>query len=102
MNLQRIFRTGLFITASLGLGIVAVKADMASPAVLANTCFSCHGPDGVSQGAMPSINGKSAEYIETALMAFREDRRKGTIMNRIAKGFDADEIKALSRYLSGK
>lgn len=79
-----------------------MKADMASSVVLANTCFSCHGTDGASQGAMPSIKGKPANYIETVLMAFREDKRKGTVMNRIAKGFDANEIKALSRYFSSK
>ncbi len=74
---------------------------MASAVVLANTCFSCHGTDGRSVGAMPSIQGKPASYIELQLLAFRDGRKKGTVMNRIAKGFDSDEIKALSRYFAG-
>ncbi len=80
----------------------AVKADMASDIVLANTCFSCHGTDGDSVGAMPTIKGKSAKYIEDQLNQFREEKRKGTVMNRIAKGFTADEIKTLARYFAGQ
>ncbi len=76
------------------------RADQAPPGVLANTCFSCHGHKGKSLGAMPSIQGKPAKYIETMLNAFREDKRKGTVMNRIAKGFSPSEIKALSQYFA--
>jgi len=83
-------------------GAGGAKADMASSVVLANTCFSCHGTDGQSAGAMPSIKGKPADFIETQMMAFREGRKQGTVMNRIAKGFNADEIKALSRFFSGQ
>jgi len=78
------------------------KADMASAVVLANTCFSCHGTDGASAGAMPSIKGKPADFIETQLTGFRDGTKRGTVMNRIAKGFTDDEIKALSRYFAGK
>ena len=34
-------------------------------------------------------------------MAFRAGKKSSTVMGRIAKGFNADEIKALSRYFSG-
>lgn len=78
------------------------RADMASAVVLANTCFSCHGTDGASKGAMPSIKGKPANFIETQLTAFRDGKKQGTVMNRIAKGFTNDEIKVLSRYFAAK
>jgi sulfide dehydrogenase cytochrome subunit len=78
------------------------RADMASAVVLANTCFSCHGTEGASIGAMPSIKGKPADFIQAQLTAFRNGKKKGTVMNRIAKGFNNDEIKALSRYFAGK
>ena len=78
------------------------KADMASDTVLANTCFSCHGTDGNSVGAMPTIKGKSASFIEKQLEEFRADKRSGTVMNRIAKGFTSDEIKTLSRYFASQ
>lgn len=94
-------------TAVLGLALITgavsgARAEMPSPVVLANTCFSCHGTDGHSAGAMPSLNGKPAAYISTMLTAYRSDAKKGTVMNRIAKGFSQDEIKALSQYFAAK
>lgn len=69
-------------------------------AILANTCFSCHGTDGHSAGAMPSIAGKSADYIIETLKRFRDGTKTATVMNRIAKGFTDEEIEALASYFS--
>jgi len=51
---------------------------------------------------MPPIKGKSATYIESQLTAFRDGTKKATLMNRIAKGFTAAEIAALSRYFAAR
>lgn len=91
------------VVATLWLATIgAVYAQNASPEVLANTCFSCHGADGNSQGAMPTIAGKSPQYIAQSLQDFRSDKKQVTVMNRIAKGFTDEEIQALSRYFSGQ
>ncbi len=78
------------------------QAEMPSGAVLANTCFSCHGPDGRSAGDMPTIAGKSENFIIEKLKAFKSDSLDATIMNRIAKGFSDEEIAALAKFFSGK
>ncbi len=78
------------------------QAEMASGAVLANTCFSCHGTDGKSAGDMPTIAGKSENFIAVKLRAFKSDSLDATIMNRIAKGFSDEEIAALAKFFSGK
>ncbi len=102
MNRIRLIRL-LCVMAVFGLAMGGVaKANMSSATVLANTCFSCHGADGKSVGAMPSLAGKPAKYIAATMKAFRDGRKKGTVMNRIAKGFTADEIAALARFFSGK
>ena len=67
--------------------------------VLAMSCASCHGTEGKSPGAMPMINGKSAAYIEQAMKEFRDGKRYATVMNRIAKGYNDQEIKLLADYL---
>ena len=77
-----------------------VKADMASSAVLANTCFSCHGTDGHSAGAMPSLNGKPEKLIANLLTQYKAGKREGTVMTRIAKGFSDAEIASLAKYFS--
>jgi cytochrome c553 len=78
------------------------KAEEATSVVLANTCFSCHGPDGKSAGAMPWIAGKSADYIAKVMIDFKTGAVESTVMQRIAKGFSDDEIKALAQYFSAK
>jgi len=94
---------GLLLAA---LGILALPtsaiADPPRPAVLANTCFSCHGTDGKSPGAMPSLAGKSAGYIAQKMREFRSGERVNTVMSRIAKGFSDAEIKALADHLGDK
>ena len=90
---------GLLLTAAASQ---AANADNPPSHVLANTCFSCHGTDGDSKGAMPSIKGKPADYIATLLNAFRDGSKKGTVMNRIAKGFTPDEINELAKYFAAK
>ncbi len=94
---------GLLLAA---LGVLALPlsavADAPSPTVLANTCFSCHGTDGKSAGAMPSLAGKSASEIAQRLREFRADERENTVMGRIAKGFSDAEIEALAAQLGSK
>jgi cytochrome c553 len=68
-------------------------------AALANACATCHGPDGRSQGAIPSINSLSKENFVAAMRAFQTGERQGTVMNRIAKGLDEADIEAVASSL---
>lgn len=67
--------------------------------IIASTCYGCHGPNGVSKGAIPSLKGLGADHIKTQMMAFRSGSRSGTIMNRIAKGYSDAEIAAVAAYI---
>jgi cytochrome c553 len=49
---------------------------------------------------LPSLKNLSALEIETAMEAFRTGAREATLMNRIAKGFTADETRALAQWLA--
>ena len=66
--------------------------------ILALSCASCHGTDGKSAGIIPSINGFSAEDIETALKGFKTGARPSTVMSRHAKGYTDDELKLIAEY----
>jgi len=77
-------------------------AEMASGDVLVNTCFSCHGPDGKSSGAMPTIAGKPKHYIETMMRNYRSGKTPSTVMMRIAKGFSDTEIAAIAKFFADK
>jgi cytochrome c553 len=82
--------------------VAAVESATARGADLAHACAACHGPDGRSQGAIPSIDQLPAEDFMAALKAFRADARQGTVMNRIAKGVDEAEISAVAAYFAAR
>jgi cytochrome subunit of sulfide dehydrogenase len=93
----------LFLVAALvPSGAAAADAAATRGAALVNACAACHGPDGHSQGAIPSIDRLSAEDFSAALQAFRAETRKGTVMNRIAKGVDDADIRAMAAYFAGR
>lgn len=78
----------------------AHKAMDASGAEIARTCFGCHGVDGMSKGAAPSLKGLPADYLAQSMTNFKNGSRPATIMDRIAKGYSEGEIKAMSAYFA--
>lgn len=70
------------------------------PAMLANPCAGCHGTDGASPGVIPPLKGLPSEYIVSTMKAFKADQRKGTVMNRIAKGYTDEEIELIASTFS--
>lgn len=87
----------VFLVAALTPG--AAAADPRAT-IEARSCNSCHGPDGYSPGAIPSIRGMPQQSFITAMQDFRSGRRTGTIMGRLAKAYSDDEIRAMAAYFS--
>ena len=67
---------------------------------MANNCFTCHGPNGRSPGAIPGLHGQNAAAIAAALKAFKSGARPSTVMGRQAKGYSDAEIDALAAYIA--
>ncbi len=84
---------GMFISSQ-------AAAEASRSAVLASTCFACHGTDGKSPGSIPSIAGYPAEIMEMQLRTFRDGTRPSTVMDRHARGYTDEEIRMISAYLS--
>lgn len=63
---------------------------------LAATCFNCHGPNGVSNAAIPGLSGQDKAYIVTAMKEFRDGKREATVMQKYAMGFTEEEYEALA------
>ncbi len=68
--------------------------------MLSNSCAACHGTDGKSPGAIPSIYGKTSEFVSQALMDFREGKRPASVMGRHASGYSDEEIQMIAEYFS--
>ena len=92
----------LLVTGLVLVNLASADPSVSRGAALANACAACHGPDGHSQGAIPSIDTLPAEDFVAALKGFRSEARKGTVMNRIAKGLDDAEIDATAAYFAGR
>lgn len=89
----------------VGGALMATQTQAAEPsdlrsAVLASTCFACHGTDGKSPGSIPSIYGFPAQVMEMQLKTFRDGTRAATVMDRHAKGYTDEEISLIAEYLS--
>jgi sulfide dehydrogenase cytochrome subunit len=69
-------------------------------AMLGISCAGCHGTDGKSPGAIPSIHGKTAVFIKSSLLEFRSGSRASTVMGRHAKGYSDSEIELIAEYFS--
>ncbi len=69
-------------------------------AALAYACAACHGPDGHSQGVIPSLDSLSPEHFRAAMRAFRTETRQSTVMHHIAQGLDAADIEAVTAYFA--
>ena len=68
--------------------------------LLSLSCTSCHGTYGISPGAIPTIYGKSREYIIETMKELRNGERDSTVMKRIAKGYSDREIFLIANYFS--
>lgn len=69
--------------------------------LLANTCASCHGTDGGFAGPIPAIAGRPAEVLSMQLLNYKHRAPAGTtVMDRIAKGYTDEELRALASHFS--
>lgn len=78
------------------------KSGGESGAYLAANCANCHGTTGTSQGAMPSLAGKDAQYIVDQMREFRDGKRPGTIMHQLSKGYSDEQIAAIAAYFAAQ
>ncbi|MGO3126130.1 MAG: c-type cytochrome [Advenella sp.] len=68
--------------------------------VLAASCAACHGTNGVSVSATPSLAGMSSTQFLSRMMAFRNSKTDTDVMTQHARGLTADEIDRLAVYFS--
>src|SRR5437867_3937586 len=92
MNATRIIVAAAVILASAG----AAYAAEAPPGAV--SCSGCHAASPNVQTPVPPLNGRPAAEIVSQMAAFKSGERKGTIMDRIAKGFSDEETRAIAAW----
>jgi cytochrome c553 len=51
---------------------------------------------------VPPLKGRSQTDIADAMIDYKSGKRAGTIMDRIAKGFSDEEIRAIAAWYAGQ
>ncbi len=78
--------------------IQAVAAEEAPPG--AASCTGFHAATANVATPVPRLAGRDASALVAALQAFRGGQRPATVMDRIAKGFSDEEIKAIAVWFA--
>jgi cytochrome subunit of sulfide dehydrogenase len=91
-----------------GLAVAAVLVAASAPALAqtvappgATACSGCHGAPGPN-AVVPPLRGRPVEDIVGAMQAFRSGERAATVMDRIAKGFSDEEVRAIATWIAGQ
>ena len=92
----------------IALGIATVMASTApvlaasAPPPGAASCSGCHPAGATTAATVARLYGRDAGEITTAMAGFRDGSLPATVMNRIAKGFSDDELRAIAAWLAAQ
>ncbi len=106
MIMRRRFRLIFLVVATVA--VLPHQQAMASGSLLAASCSGCHQADTDDEADngntdnLPTLGGRSRQQLLDALLAYRDGSRKGTLMQRIARGYSAAELDAIAEYLALK
>jgi cytochrome c553 len=91
----------LILAATLGLASMAAAG--AALAAKSDSCAHCHGTDGnSSSGLYPSLAGQTKEYLYRQIMAFKEGKRKNSMMSPSVGILNEQDVKDLAEYFSSQ
>lgn len=69
---------------------------------LAASCANCHGTNGRSAAAVPSLAGQSKADLLLKMNEYKDGKRAGTIMPQLAKGYSAAQIDAMAEWFAAQ
>ncbi len=92
----------LLLAGTLAGALTSMASAHADPRArfMAANCAYCHGPDGKSRGAIPSLAGLDAGYFVAQMKAFKDGSRPGTVMQKHANGYTEAEYEALAKHFA--
>ena len=68
----------------------------------AASCSGCHAAGAAAAESVSRLYGRDAGEIMTAMTGFRDGSLPATVMNRIAKGFSDNELRAIAAWLAAQ
>ena len=86
--------------ASILLLAGPVRAADAPPG--ASSCTGCHAAQRIPDSVIPRIAGRKASDIVQFMREYRSGAWPSTVMGRIAKGFDDQQIDAIAAWFAAQ
>lgn len=77
-------------------------AEKAQTRLLVGACTGCHGTDGHSNGAIPSLAGLKKEYIFLAMREFRAGKRASTVMRQQSTAYSDAQIERIAAFFAAQ
>ena len=87
----------LFVSPAIILLMLSTASAADVPAGAAS-CSGCHAAGPRVDTPVPPLSGRPAGDIASAMAEYKSGARKGTIMDRIAKGFSDEETRAIAAW----
>jgi cytochrome subunit of sulfide dehydrogenase len=89
----------------ISAAVAVILASIASPASAApaapagaSSCTGCHAANPGVDSPIPRLNGRGAAETAAQMREFKTGQRKGTVMERLAKGYSDAEIQAIAEW----
>ena len=95
MTVTRLIAASAFVLSMSGIAWAEGPPGAAS-------CSGCHAANAKVETPVPPLKGRSVADIADAMTEYKSGKRSGTIMDRIAKGFSDEEIRAIAAWYAGQ
>jgi len=96
MLIKRIATAATLLTIWMAQQPPASAADAPPPG--ASSCSGCHPAKRFVDTSVPRLAGRDPADLVAAMQGFKSGQLPSTVMGRIAKGFNDDEIKAIAAW----
>ena len=90
----------ILLLASSWAGGPVRAADAGPPG--ASSCTGCHAAKRIPDSVIPRIAGRKASDIVQFMREYRSGAWPSTVMGRIAKGFDDQQIDAIAAWFASQ
>jgi len=92
------YKLAAVLTAASVWTTIIPPANAADAPPGAASCSGCHPAQATVATPVARLAGQDPAAIVAAMTAFRSGQRPATVMDRIARGFSDDEVKAIAAW----
>ena len=101
INTKAILGVAFFTTLSLSAASYAAPPDAVASKAKAQTCFACHGENGISiSPEIPNLAAQPPLSITYQLIQFRGQQRKGGAMEALAAPLSDQDMRDIAAYFA--